>query len=104
MYSLCVGVGGGGGGCYNDKKENESFLMYKEIQFRWDKFAKSHMTKGFLIYEEMHNTFPYMRRPSIVYDFATAPSEFPYLKGKFDFTFYQCIVYPPPLTSRFRNN
>ncbi len=34
-----------------DKKENESFLVYKEIQI-WS-VAKSYMRKGFLIYEEM---------------------------------------------------
>ncbi len=32
-----------------------------------------------------------MRRP--LYDFASAPSEFPYIRGKFDFLFYQCTVY-----------
>ncbi len=32
------------------------------------------MRKGFLIYEEMHkNISPYMRRPLVIYDFATAP-------------------------------
>jgi hypothetical protein len=37
------------------------------------------------------NISPYMRRP--LYDFASAPSEFPYIRGKFDFLFYQCTVY-----------
>jgi hypothetical protein len=32
-----------------------------------------------------------MRRPSVIYDLATAPSQFPYLLGKFDFLFYQCM-------------
>jgi hypothetical protein len=36
---------------YNDKKENEIFLIYKEIQM--GSVAKSYMRKGFLIYEEM---------------------------------------------------
>jgi hypothetical protein len=31
------------------------------------------MRKGFLIYEEMTNFSPYMRRPLVIYDFATAP-------------------------------
>ncbi len=35
---------------YTDKKENEIFLMYKEILIR--SVAKSYMRKGFLLYEE----------------------------------------------------
>ncbi len=31
------------------------------------------MRKGFLIYEEMANIYPYMRRPLVIYDFATDP-------------------------------
>ncbi len=34
-----------------DRKENEIFLIYKEIQM--GAVAKSYMRKGFLIYEEM---------------------------------------------------
>ncbi len=34
-----------------DKKENEIFLIYKEIQM--GSVAKLYMRKGFLIYEEM---------------------------------------------------
>jgi hypothetical protein len=49
------------------------FLIYKEIQS--GAVAKSYMRKGFLIYEEMHKycISPYMRRPLVIYDFATAP-------------------------------
>ncbi len=36
---------------YTDKKENQIFLIYKEIEN--GAVAKSHMRKGFLIYEEM---------------------------------------------------
>ncbi len=36
---------------YTDKKGNEIILIYKEIQM--ELIAKSHMRKGFLIYEEM---------------------------------------------------
>ncbi len=36
---------------YTDKKENEIFLIHKEIQM--GSVAKSYMRKGFLIYEEM---------------------------------------------------
>ncbi len=60
-------------GC-TDEKEKKIFRIYKEIQS--GAVAKSYMRKGFLIYEEMHNYFPiYMRlrRPLVIYDFATAP-------------------------------
>jgi hypothetical protein len=36
---------------YTDEKESKIFLIYKEIQM--GSGAKSYMTKGFLIYEEM---------------------------------------------------
>jgi hypothetical protein len=39
-----------------DKKENKTFLKYKEIQM--GSGAKSSMRKGFLIYEEMRKFFP----------------------------------------------
>ncbi len=49
------------------------------------------MMKGFLIYEEMRNYLTiYEEAKSVIYDLATAPSQFPYLLGKFDFLFYQC--------------
>ncbi len=41
---------------YTDKKENQIFLIYREIQS--GALAKSHMRKGFLIYEEMGKYFP----------------------------------------------
>jgi hypothetical protein len=58
---------------YTDKKENQIFLVYKEIQS--GAVAQSYLKKGFLIYEEMFKYFPiyYMRRPLVIYDFATAP-------------------------------
>jgi hypothetical protein len=56
---------------YTDKKENQIFLIYKEIQS--GAVAKSYMRKGFLIYEEMGKISPYMRRPLVIYYFATAP-------------------------------
>jgi hypothetical protein len=56
---------------HSDKKENQIFLIYKEIQS--GAVAKSYMMKSFLIYEEMRNMSPYMRRPLVRYDFATAP-------------------------------
>ncbi len=36
---------------YTDKKENQIFLIYKEVQS--GAVAKSYMRKGFLIYEEI---------------------------------------------------
>jgi hypothetical protein len=58
---------------HTDKKENLIFLIYKEIQN--GAIAKSYIRnrKGFLIYEEMRNIHPYMKRPLVIYDFATAP-------------------------------
>jgi hypothetical protein len=41
---------------YTDKKENQIFLIYKEIQS--GAVAKSYMRKDFLIYEEMRKYFP----------------------------------------------
>jgi hypothetical protein len=41
---------------YTDKKENNIFLIYKEIQS--EAVAKSCMRKGFLIFEEMRKYFP----------------------------------------------
>jgi hypothetical protein len=41
---------------YTDKKENQIFLIYKEIQS--GAVAKSYMRKGCLIYEEMRKNFP----------------------------------------------
>jgi hypothetical protein len=46
-------------------------LIKKKIKF--SSVAKSYMKKGFLIYEEMLKYSPYMRRPLVMYDFATAP-------------------------------
>jgi hypothetical protein len=41
---------------YTDKKENQIFLIYKEIQS--GAVAKSYMREGFLIYVEMRKYFP----------------------------------------------
>jgi hypothetical protein len=53
------------------KKENELFLIYKEIQM-WS-VAKSYKWKGLLIYEKMCKYLTYMRRLLVIYDFATDP-------------------------------
>jgi hypothetical protein len=57
---------------YTDKKENQIFLIYKEIQS--GAVAKSYMRKVFLYYmRKCANSSPYTRRPLVIYDFATAP-------------------------------
>jgi hypothetical protein len=58
---------------HTDKKENQIFLIYKEI--RSGAVAKSYMSKSFLIYEEMRKYFPIYEEAisHTVYDFATAP-------------------------------
>jgi hypothetical protein len=55
---------------YNDKKENQIFLIYKEIQNR--AVAQSNMTNGLLIYGEIF-CISYIRKPFLIYVFATAP-------------------------------
>jgi hypothetical protein len=56
---------------YIDKKENQVFLIYKEI--RNGAVAKSYMTNGLLIYGEIFAHFPIykIRKPFLIYDFAT---------------------------------
>jgi hypothetical protein len=46
---------------YIDKKENQIFLIYKEIQ------------SGAVAMWKCSNISPYLRRPLVKYDFATAP-------------------------------
>ncbi len=48
-----------------DKKENQIFLIYSEIQN--EAVAKSYMTNGLPRYGE------YIRKPILISDFATAP-------------------------------
>ena len=56
---------------YTDKKENQIFLIQKEIQSR--AVAKSYMMKGFLIHEEKRKYFPIYEESLVIYDFATTP-------------------------------
>jgi hypothetical protein len=56
---------------YTDKKENRIFLIYEEIQC--GAVAKSYMTIGLLIYGEIFAHFLIIRKPFLIYDFATAP-------------------------------
>ncbi len=70
-----------------DKKENQIFLIYKELLS--GAVAKSYMGKGFLIYEKKSKYFPiYEEAFSHIW---LCNSEFPYIRGKFDFLFYQCV-------------
>ncbi len=88
--------GGGGQWVYTDKKENQIFLIYKEIQS--GAVAKLYIRKGFLIYEEL---FKY--RPLVIYDFATAPFWISSSMRKILFSFYQCIVLLGSLSSYIIN-
>jgi hypothetical protein len=55
-----------------DKKENQTFLIYKEIQS--GAVAKSYMTNGLLIYIGKYlRISSNIRKPFLIYDFATAP-------------------------------
>ncbi len=55
---------------HTDKKENNIFLLYKEVQIKSDA-KKSNMRKGFLIYEEMRKYLTIY--PLVIYDFAPDP-------------------------------
>ncbi len=59
---------------YTDQKENKIFLIYKEIQK--GTVAKSYMTNGLLIQYTVKYwcDFSYIRKPFLIYDFATVPS------------------------------
>ncbi len=90
---------------YTDKKDNQIFLIYKEIQSGVD--AKSYMRKSFLIYEEMRKYFPIycMRRPLVSHIWLCNCSALNFLilymrKTWFSF-FYQCTFsYPYELAAR----
>jgi hypothetical protein len=53
--NMKVGLNGTASRDYTDKKENQIFLIYKEIQN--GVVAKSYMTKGLLIYGEIFAHF-----------------------------------------------
>jgi hypothetical protein len=59
-----------GNSSYTDKKENKIFLIYKEIQK--EAVAMSYVTNGLLIYDYLRISL-YIRKPFLIYDFATAP-------------------------------
>jgi hypothetical protein len=68
------------GGYHTDKKENQTFLIYKEIQN--GSVAKLYICSFPLI----------LGSPSSYMTLQLLHSEFPYIRGKFDFLFYQCSL------------
>jgi hypothetical protein len=70
-----------------DKKENQIFLIYKEIQ--GVAVAKSFMTNGLLIQYmgKYLRISSYIRKPFPIYDFATAPLWISLYMRKIWFTF-----------------
>ncbi len=56
---------------YTEKKENQIFFIYMEIQN--GAVAKSYMTNGLLTYVKYLRISSYIRKPSLIYDFPTAP-------------------------------
>jgi hypothetical protein len=67
---------------YTDKKVNEIFLIYKEIQM--GSGARSYMRKGFLIYEEMGKYLNIYEEAVSHVTLHPNSSEFPYIRGKFN--------------------
>jgi hypothetical protein len=70
-----------------DKKENQIFLIYREIQS--GAVAKSYMTNGLLIYGKYFRISS--RKPFLIHDFATAPLWISLYMRNF-FFFYQCAI------------
>jgi hypothetical protein len=61
-----------GSALHTDKKENQIFLIYKGIQS--GAVAKPYMTNGLLVYMGKYlHISSYIRKPFLIYDFATAP-------------------------------
>ncbi len=58
-------------------------------KFRVEQLQSHIWDKGFLIYEEILKYFPIYEEPLIT-TLQLLHSEFPYIRGKFDFLFYQC--------------
>ncbi len=77
---------------YTNKKENQIFLINKKIQN--GAVAKSCMTNGLLICGEIFAHFLIYKEgsPSSCMTLQLLHSEFPYIRGQFDFLFYQCTV------------
>ncbi len=81
--------------CYTDKKENQIFLVYKEIQI--GTVVKSYVTNGLLNHPHIWGNncaFPHiLGSPSSYMTLQLLHSEFPYIaRGKIWFSFYQCMA------------
>ncbi len=79
-------------GTCTDKKENQIFLIYKEIQMGLG--AKSNMRKVFLLYDEMRKFFPIYVEVVSHMTYVTLhpiPLNFLIYEENFLFSFYQCI-------------
>jgi hypothetical protein len=75
---------------YSPQLKGVGTLIKKEIQM--GAVANSSMKKGFLIYEEMRK-YLVMRRPLVIYDFATGPFWISLYTRKILFSFlsvYRC--------------
>jgi hypothetical protein len=70
-----------------DKKENKIFLIYKEIQM-----GSGVKSWGSEYRRKCANFSPYMRRPLVIHDFATDPSEFPFILGNYIFFFISAML------------
>ncbi len=76
LYSICA--------THTDKKENQIFLIDKEI--KEGSVAKSYMVKYLRISS-------YIKKPFLEYDLATNPNWISLYMRKFSFLFYQCTKY-----------
>ncbi len=77
----------------SDKKENQNFLIYKEIHN--EAVAKSYMTNGLLILYMVKylRISSYTKKPLLVYDFVTAPLWISLYMRKIWFPFFnQCTL------------
>ncbi len=74
---------------YTDKKENQIFFIYKDIQN--GAVAKSYMANG-LIWGNICAFSHILGSPSSYMTLQLLHSEFPHIWGNFDFLFYQCSM------------
>jgi hypothetical protein len=70
---------------YTDKKENQIFLIYKEILN--GAVANLYMTNALPRYGEYLRISSYIRKPFLIYDFATAPLWISLYMRKIGFSF-----------------
>ena len=76
---------------HTDKKEQEIFLIYREIQR--DRVQSHIWLTTFHIWWKYLWISSYFRKPFLIYDFATAPLRISlYINKKFYFLFYKCVM------------